>query len=389
MIAEQNGYVSSPAYSSVSGTVKKITEIPYANGTKVPAVIIESDGEMRVDPAISAPTVSSKEEFVEAIRLSGVVGLGGAGFPTYVKFNVPDGVEIEELIVNSAECEPYITSDTRTMIDRTDDLTFAIEKVIEFIGVKRVIIGIEANKKEAIAKMREYAASNEKVTVKVLSSLYPQGGEKVLVYHTTGKVIPAGKLPIDVGAVVCNCTTLAAIGNYIKTGMPLVSKCVTVDGGAVASPKNLIVPIGTSIADVLEYAGGFSTEPAKILLGGPMMGITVPDMSVPVAKNTNAIIALNEKEAAPKRQTACIRCGACVSHCPFNLSPVSFLKAYKNEDMEELAALRVDICMECGCCSYVCPTGQPLVETHKLAKSELREWKIKREQAEKEAANNE
>lgn len=389
LIAEQSGYISSPVYSSVSGTVKKITDIAYASGTKVPAIIIESDGEMTLDPAITPPTVTNKEEFVSAVKAAGVVGLGGAGFPTYVKFNVPDGTEVEELVVNSAECEPYITSDTRTMLDKTDDLAYGIEKVIEFIGVKRVIIGIESNKKEAIAKMRSLAENNEKITVKVLPSIYPQGGEKVLVYHTTGKVIPAGKLPLDVGCIVCNCTTLAAIGNYIKTGMPLVSKCVTVDGGAVKSPKNLIVPIGTALSDVFEYAGGFSSEPAKVILGGPMMGISVPDMSAPVAKNTNAILAFTEAEAAPKRETACIRCGACVAHCPLRLSPISFLKAYKNDKVEELEELRVDICMECGCCSYVCPTGQPLVETHKLAKVALREWKIKCEQAEKEAANNE
>lgn len=372
LIAEQDGFVSSPVYASVSGKVKKIDEILLAGGTKAPAVVIESDGEMTVAPSVQAPKVENKEEFIEALRLSGIVGLGGAGFPTYVKFNV-DPERIEELIINGAECEPYITSDSITMLECTEDIETAIAAMEKHFGIKKVILGIEKNKAKAIEKMRTLEQKDDKFKVQVLKDLYPQGGEKVLIYHTTGKVVPAGKLPIDVGCIVCNSTTMAAIGKYLKTGMPLVSKCVTVDGSAVKEPKNVIVPIGTPLKDVFEFCGGFKSEPAKVIYGGPMMGIAVPDMDVPVLKNTNALLALDEKEAAPAKTTACIRCGACANHCPFRLNPAAMAKAYERNDMEALEELRVDICMECGCCSFICPAHRPLVQTHKLAKAALRE----------------
>ncbi len=372
LIAEQDGFVSSPVYASVSGKVKKIDEILLAGGTKAPAVVIESDGEMTVAPSVLAPKVENKEEFIEALRLSGIVGLGGAGFPTYVKFNV-DPERIEELIINGAECEPYITSDSITMLECTEDIETAIVAMEKYLGIKKVILGIEKNKAKAIEKMRTLEQKDDKFKVQVLKDLYPQGGEKVLIYHTTGKVVPAGKLPIDVGCIVCNSTTMAAIGKYLKTGMPLVSKCVTVDGSAVKEPKNVIVPIGTPLKDVFEFCGGFKSEPAKVIYGGPMMGIAVPDMDVPVLKNTNALLALDEKEAAPAKTTACIRCGACANHCPFRLNPAAMAKAYERNDMEALEELRVDICMECGCCSFICPAHRPLVQTHKLAKAALRE----------------
>ena len=372
LIAEQDGFVSSPVYASVSGKVKKIDEILLAGGTKAPAVVIESDGEMTVAPSVQVPKVENKEEFIEALRLSGIVGLGGAGFPTYVKFNV-DPERIEELIINGAECEPYITSDSITMLECTEDIETAIAAMEKHLGIKKVILGIEKNKAKAIEKMRTLEQKDDKFKVQVLKDLYPQGGEKVLIYHTTGKVVPAGKLPIDVGCIVCNSTTMAAIGKYLKTGMPLVSKCVTVDGSAVKEPKNVIVPIGTPLKDVFEFCGGFKSEPAKVIYGGPMMGIAVPDMDVPVLKNTNALLALDEKEAAPAKTTACIRCGACANHCPFRLNPAAMAKAYERNDMEALEELRVDICMECGCCSFICPAHRPLVQTHKLAKAALRE----------------
>ena len=372
LIAEQDGFVSSPVYASVSGKVKKIDEILLAGGTKAPAVVIESDGEMTVAPSVQVPKVENKEEFIEALRLSGIVGLGGAGFPTYVKFNV-DPERIEELIINGAECEPYITSDSITMLECTEDIETAIAAMEKYLGIKKVILGIEKNKAKAIEKMRTLEQKDDKFKVQVLKDLYPQGGEKVLIYHTTGKVVPAGKLPIDVGCIVCNSTTMAAIGKYLKTGMPLVSKCVTVDGSAVKEPKNVIVPIGTPLKDIFEFCGGFKSEPAKVIYGGPMMGIAVPDMGVPVLKNTNALLALDEKEAAPAKTTACIRCGACANHCPFRLNPAAMAKAYERNDMEALEELRVDICMECGCCSFICPAHRPLVQTHKLAKAALRE----------------
>lgn len=383
LIGEQNGAVSSPIYSSVSGTVKKIDNILLANGSFAPSVIIASDEIQTNDPSIAPVSISCKEDLINALQKSGIVGLGGAGFPTYIKFNVKDVSSIDELIINGAECEPYITSDTRTMIDEAENIAFAISLMKKHLGIKRTIIGIESNKKSAIAKMKEISTKIDGTEVKVLPSVYPQGGEKVLIYHTTGKVVPAGNLPIDVGCIVCNCTTMAAIAKFIKTGMPLVEKCITVDGSAVKEPKNVIVPIGTSMADVFEFCGGFKAEPKKILYGGPMMGISVASLDMPILKNTNAVLAFGEKDALRPKTTQCIHCGMCVSHCPFSLSPVGIAKAYKNGNAEELKRLRVDICMECGCCSYICPAKRPLAETNKLAKNMLREYNAKQKEIQK------
>ena len=378
LIGEGNGAVSSDIYSSVSGKVIKIEDFTLSNGSKTQAVIIESDGEMARDESLAAPVVTSADELVEAIRKSGVVGLGGAGFPTYVKFKV-DLARVEALIINCAECEPYITSDSYSMMERTQDMEYALVKIKEHFGIKKIIIGIEENKKRSIACMRELATKIEGVEVKVLPSKYPQGGEKVLVYHTTKKVIPTGKLPIDVGCIVINCTTLASIGKYLIDGTPLVKKCVTVDGGAIKNPANVLVPIGTSVAELVEFCGGFKEEPAKVLYGGPMMGITINSIDAPVIKNTNAIVALTEKEAKLPKTTACIRCGSCTNACPFGLAAAEILRAYDKKDAEKLKALSVETCMECGCCSFVCPANRPLVQTNKLAKAFLKEEKAKEE----------
>ncbi len=372
LIGEASGAVSSPIHSSVSGKVTKISNIQLSSGNTVPAVTIASDGAMTPDEAIEPPTVNGREELIRAIRESGVVGLGGAGFPTHVKWNVaPERVEV--LIVNGAECEPYITSDSLTMTERSDDMEYALRLLQTHFSLKRIVIGIESNKKSAIASMQAMAARMDGIEVMVLPQIYPQGGEKVLVYHTVKKVIPTGKLPIDVGCIVCNCTTVAAIGSYLKTGMPLVEKCITVDGGAVSRPQNVIVPIGTPLEDVFAFCGGFTEEPQKVIYGGPMMGVTVPNLSVPVLKNTNAVIALTPKEAKQPKTTACIRCGACTNACPFGLAPAQILLAYKKKDTEALKRLSVDTCMLCGCCSFICPANRPLVQTNQLSKQLLKE----------------
>ena len=378
-IADGVGAVSSPIHASVSGKVIKLIEIMLSNGNKCPAVVIESDGTMTPDEAITPPTVDSRDSLIEAIRNSGTVGLGGAGFPSHVKFSA-DAERIEHLIINCAECEPYITSDAYTMTERTGDMAYALEALKKHLGIKSIIIGIESNKKKAIAsmkKLRDEVSSDCNVQVKILPSIYPQGGEKVLIYHTTGKVVPMGKLPIDVGCIVINCTTLACIGSFLKTGMPLVKKCVTVDGGAVKTPQIVIAPIGASLSDVFEFCGGFVCDPAKVLYGGPMMGITLPDLNAPILKNTNAILALTDKEARLPKTTACIRCGACTNTCPFGLAPAAIARAYDKGDTEKLEELCVNNCMECGCCSFVCPANRPLVQTNKLAKALLRETKAK------------
>lgn len=377
-IGEADGKISSNVYSGVSGKVSKITEYPTSSGSTVNAVVIESDGEMTLDENLTPPAVNDRQSLVEALKESGIVGLGGAGFPTYVKFDV-DPERIEYLIVNGAECEPYVTSDTVTMTTRADDMAYALKALRGCLNIKNVIIGIESNKKSAISNMKQMAAyiTECSVEVKILPSVYPQGGEKVLIYHTTGRRVPTNKLPIDVGCVVVNCTTLASIGAYLKTGIPLVEKCVTVDGGAVKNPQNVIAPIGTSMEAMFDFCGGFTEQPAKLIYGGPMMGITVPDTSSSILSNTNAILALTEKESKLPKTTACIRCGACTNICPFGLAPAAISRAYDNKSTEDLVALSVETCMECGCCSFVCPANRPLVQKNKLAKQFLKEERAK------------
>ena len=386
LIGECGVGLSSPVYSSVSGTVKKIDEIMMIAGNHVPTVVIESDGKQTLDESISPYNVTNKQEFLDALRQSGIVGLGGAGFPTPIKLNV-DNSRVDTLIINGAECEPYITSDTRTMIDRADEVADGIALVCKFLEIDRVIIGIEKNKPECIASMRKATANMSGVKIMPLPSVYPQGGEKVLAYHTTGRIVPQGKLPLDVGLIVMNCTTAATISHFIKTGIPLVEKCVTVDGSAVNEPKNLIAPLGTPACDLIEFCGGFKEPPKKVLYGGPMMGSALADMTSPILKQTNAIIFMGEKEATPPTVTPCIKCGACLNSCPFSLDPVAISKAYKANEPEMLERLRVDVCMECGCCTYVCPAKRNIVQRNKMAKAMLREYKITKKKAEEEKKN--
>lgn len=391
LIAEAGGFISSPVHSSVSGTVKKIDSIIGSNGNPMTAITIESDGEMRKAEEVVPPTVTNYDEFVAAVRASGIVGLGGAGFPTFVKLSVKDLSKVSEVILNGAECEPYITSDTRTMIDRADDIFEGIRLLEKYLGVKKVIIGIEDNKPKAIKCMQELSQKDSAIEVKPLPASYPQGGEKVLIYNTTGKVVPEGKLPLDVGSIVMNVTSLACIAEYCRTGMPLVEKCMTVDGSAVAEPKNVIAPIGTSMKDVFDFCGGFKSEPKKVLYGGPMMGIAVPDLEQPILKNTNAILAFDAKDAETPAETPCIHCGNCINHCPMRLNPPAIAKALNQKDGAALADLKVNLCMECGACVFVCPARRQIVHRHKLAKVELRAYQTKLAEEKKkqeEAKNN-
>ena len=389
VIAEAGGFVSAPIHSSVSGKVKKLDEMLASNGTYMPVVVIETDGEQTPFEGLAPHPVETCEDLVAAVRDSGIVGLVGSGFPTSVKLNA-DPQKVEAIILNGAECEPYITSDTRTMLDRSEELWNGILLLQRIYNPGKIIMGIEKNKPECIAKYRQLCQTTEGVEVCALPSMYPQGGEKVLIRQTTGRIVPEGKLPLDVGAIVINVTTLVSIMEYITTGMPLVSKCVTVDGSAVAEPKNVIVPIGTSMQEVFDFCGGFKEEPKKVLYGGPMMGISVPSLENPVLKNTNAIIALNEKDAQTPPESACIRCGRCISQCPLNLQPTALNAAYLEGDAETLDKLKVGLCMECGCCNFVCPAHRQLVQSNKLGTALVRTYqmaqKAKEEKKKEEAA---
>ena len=367
-IAEAGGFVSSPVHASISGKVKKIDDILISNGRRVPAITIESDGLMERAEGLTPPEIHDTTEFLQALTDSGIVGLGGAVFPTSVKLTVKNLDQIKAVIVNGAECEPFITSDTRTMLDNPKLVLYGAKLLQKYISAKRIIFAIEDNKPQCIKNFQELTASETGMEVAPLPSMYPQGGEKVLIYNTIGEIVPEGKLPLDVGAIVINCTTLASIARYVKYGIPLVKKCITVDGSAVKTPKNVVAPIGTAMADVFNYCDGFKAEPKKVLYGGPMMGISVPSLEAPILKNTNAILAFAEKDATPPDPTPCIHCGRCIAHCPLRLSPCEIEAAYELKDVDKLEALKVNLCMECGCCSYICPAHRPLIQTNRLAK---------------------
>ena len=377
LIAVPGGYVGAPVHASVSGTVKKIVPVLQFMGTSCQGVQIESDGAMTHATDLAPQVITDYASFIKAVLDSGVVGLGGATFPASVKLDVKDTSRIQEIIINAAECEGYITSDNRTMIDRTDEVVEGCRLLEKWLDVKKIIIGIEDNKPDCIKKLTEVFADDKCVEIRTLPSLYPQGGEKVLVYHTTGKIIPEGKLPLDVGSIVMNVTSLATLAHFCLTGMPLVEKCITVDGSAVKEPKNVIAPIGTASREVIEFAGGLKEEAGKLVQGGPMMGVAQSDLDAPVAKGTSALLVFNRKDARPAEPTACIKCGGCIDHCPMSLMPMEIERAYENNDAALLKALKVNLCMECGCCAFQCPANRPLVQVNKLAKTVVREYEAK------------
>jgi electron transport complex protein RnfC len=357
--------------------VSKLTRGQLPGGQVVDAIVIDSDGLMQQDPFLAPPKVESKEDILKAIRESGLVGLGGAGFPTHIKLNVPAGKRIDTLLINGAECEPYITADTREALENSWDVLAGVHIVKELVGAERVIIGIEANKPEAIKALRNIAESTQydpenKVRVLELPSHYPQGAEKVLVKACTGRSIPQGGLPADAGCVVMNLTSVAFLARYLKTGMPLVTRRLTVDGSAVNEAKNVVVPIGTPIKDVIAFCGGYKGTPGKILMGGPMMGMALADDELPVLKQNNAILVFDKKDASLPAPSACIRCGRCVSACPMQLMPTAIERQVKAHNAEELRALNIMTCMECGSCAFVCPANRPLVQSMRLGKAIVR-----------------
>ncbi len=375
VIGDSEAFVCAPIHASVSGTVQQVTKILLTGGQMTEAVVIESDGQMEHDPAIAPPPpITNKKELAQAARDSGLVGLGGAGFPAHVKLNVPDGKTIDTLIINVAECEPYVTSDHREALENGQNVLDGIYKVKEILDVHRVLIAVEDNKPDVIKKLTEIADDPEKdpkdeVRVLALKSRYPQGAEKVLVQACTGRKVPAGQLPADVGCLVMNIASVSFLASYMRTGMPLTLKRVTIDGSAIKEPQNVIVPVGTPIKDVIQFCGGYKTPPQKLLMGGPMMGIAITSDELPILKQNNAILAFDAQEAKLYETTACIRCGRCVAACPMELMPTKLEKAAEKKDVEALLALDVMTCMECGCCAFSCPAGRRLVQAIRMGKA--------------------
>ena len=374
-IGDTDAFVSAPIHSSVSGTVTGIERIRSVMGGEDPIIVIETDKKQEIWEEVKPPEINSREDFIKAVRNSGLVGLGGAAFPTHIKYNPQNLEEVDTLIVNGAECEPFITSDHRLMLENTQDIIDGALLVMEQLGLKKGYIGIEENKPDAIALLDKMLAEQNHPELKTvtLRARYPQGAERGLVYEITGKKMDAGVLPAQLGVILSNITTIAFVGQYFKDGMPLVSKRITVDGSAVAEPKNIIAPIGTSISDIIGFCGGYKAEPKKILMGGPMMGRAVFSDRVPLVKNNNAILAFAGEQALVPEETGCINCGRCHKACPFKLLPTAFADAYENRDTERLNQLQINQCMECGSCAYVCPAKRPLGFINKLSKALVKE----------------
>lgn len=377
LIGDSDKYISAPIHASVSGTVVAVGDVKLPNGTMSKAVTIESDGEMRLWEGITPPEVKTREDLIKAVRDSGLVGLGGAGFPTHVKLNFPADKNIDTLIINAAECEPFITVDYRECVDNSWDVLAGVYILKDILGFKQVVIAVEDNKPEAFKVLKNIADHEEdvhdEVKLMVLESKYPQGAEKMMVQSATGRKVPPGKLPADVGCVVMNVASVAFIARYIKTGKPLVSRSLTVDGSAIANPKNVRVPVGTDIGEIIEFCGGFKEEPCKILTGGPMMGLAIVGTDLPVLKQNNAILAFGKDDAVLKDETDCIRCGRCAIACPMSLMPTNIVRAAKARDAAALNQLGTMVCMECGSCAFACPAGKPLVQHMRLAKTIIRE----------------
>lgn len=356
-----------PIHASVSGMVKAVEDYLCQNGTTCAAIVIESDGEQKAAFSAKPPQLETREDLIAAAKASGCVGLGGAGFPTHIK--LASQQTLDTLVVNAAECEPYLTSDCRQIVEAADEVLNGILLIMRLMKLKQCCIGIEENKAAAIKKLAEICAEHKNIRMCVLPSKYPQGAEKVMTYHTTGRVIPEGKFAADVGVLVMNVSTCAFLYRYSVTGMPLVERRITVDGDAVKRPCNLMVPIGTPYQLLLDYAGCDYEHLEELICGGPMMGMSLMNLEKPVCKPNNGLLAM--KKAMQVHTTSCIRCGRCMAACPMNLMPMELERAYQKKDVEMLRKYRLNLCMNCGCCSYVCPAKRPLAETNQLAKALL------------------
>ena len=372
-IGEAAGFISAPVHSSVSGKVIAIEDRPHANRGMCPAIVIESDGLNTVHESVK-PNKPLEEltgqEIVDIVKNAGIVGMGGAGFPTYVK--LMPGKPIEAVLVNACECEPMLTADHRVLLEYADDIIYGLKAVMKTVDSPRGVIVIEDNKPDAIELMQSKVENEEGIEVCVAKTKYPQGDEKMLIKRVMGRMVPSGKLPADVGACVCNVSTVKAISDAIQTGMPLIQRAATVTGKYIPNPGNFLVKIGTNVQDLVEYCGGIQGDDVTVKAGGPMMGFPQTTLNIPVMKGSNGIIAIDTDHSTP---VECIKCGRCVDVCPMSLKPLYFARMVGEEDAQGLKDFAVMDCMECRCCEFICSSKIPLVSLIKLGKNMVRGMK--------------
>lgn len=376
LIAKSSGFVSANIHSSVSGKVFKIDDVMDASGFRRTSIIIKVDGDEWMEEIDRSEDLvkeisASKEDIIKKVGDAGIVGLGGATFPAHVKLSVPPGKTAEVLIINAVECEPYLTSDHRIMLEKGDEIMVGIQILMKALEVNRAIVGIENNKPDAIAHMTQLAANYKGIEVCPLKTQYPQGGEKQLIAATIKREVPSGALPIEVGAVVQNVGTAFAVYEAVQKNKPLIERVATITGKSVKNPSNWMFRIGTPVSDIIEAAGGMPEDTAKIVGGGPMMGKALSSVDVPLTKGSSGLLLLPHEETARKNIQNCIRCGKCVSACPMGLEPFLLMVCADKKDYERLENDAVMDCIECGSCSYTCPANRPLLDYIRLGKGKV------------------
>jgi len=367
MIAKANGFVSAPIYSSVSGTVKSIEPRRVLSGERAECIIIENDGlyeELQYD-SIENLNQLSKQEIVERVRQAGIVGMGGAGFPTHVKLSPKEPDKITYVIINCAECEPYLTSDYRRMLEEPEKIIGGLKAILQVLENAKGIIAIEDNKPDCIELIKKLVKEEPRIAVKALKTKYPQGAERQLIYAVTKRAINSSMLPADAGCIVNNADTAVAIYHAVMFGLPLMSRIVTVTGDAIKSPANFRVKMGTKFSELVEEAGGFSGTPEKLISGGPMMGISMFDLDVPIVKTSSALLCLSKDDVAKSQPSACINCGKCVEVCPGRIVPSRLADYAEHNNLEAFEKTNGMECCECGCCSYICPAKRQLTQSIK------------------------
>lgn len=382
-IGEAKSAISAPIHASVSGTVKAVEPRLHPNGKMVMSVVIDNDGKDSFHENVTSQKEKAEDggsAIVDIIREAGIVGMGGAAFPTHFKISSGLG-KADTVIINGAECEPYITADHRMMLEAPEEILSGIRYLLKALNLSRAFLGIEANKKDAIRLLKEKLGGEKDIEIRVLRTRYPQGAEKQLIQTITGRQVPPGGLPADVGCVVFNIYTAWSVNRAIEQGIPAIDRVVTVSGPGIAEPKNFRVRVGTPVSKLIEAAGGLKDNAVKILLGGPMMGNPIFDINVPVVKGTNAVLALTENEDRSVKDPKCIRCGRCVSVCPMRLMPIYIYTYERNDDLRSLEKLNATDCIECGSCSYICPGRLHLVQSIRNAKAKLNAQKTKTGQA--------